>query len=132
MNWFTKEYAASQSEAKKTKMLAENDCCEHVSANPALLYVTSFENDPWGREGHCSCEECFNKATEEDGCEEVVCHDCKETKVKSQTREWTWYDFYKPQGDVPLCICDTCLTGTTHTSRVSQDKYDYEQEMGNN
>lgn len=58
------------------------------------------------------------------------CYDCKQPKFKYQVTEWKWYDFYAPQGDEPLVICDTCWDAPKHKERRRKDQADYNREMG--
>lgn len=103
--------------------------CEHVGDNPSLLYKITYENDPWGREGYCLCQACSEQADAVEDEEEVICYDCQQTFKKKDTIEWRWYDFYAPQGDEPLTICQSCKKAEKHQARVKQDREDYEEEM---
>lgn len=124
MNWFTQSNVTHTTLEQKKKEIQEHGGCEHVEANPELLYRISYENDSWGREGYCLCEACAKQADEEEGKEQVVCHDCKQSFEKKDTFTWKWYDFYAPQGDIPLTICNGCRTGQTHVHRVARDRED--------
>jgi hypothetical protein len=60
----------------------------------------------------------------------VRCGDCGKDKFKYLTTEWRWFDFYAPQGDEPLVICDCCRKLPKHCERVRKDTADYNHEMG--
>ena len=130
MNWFTKEYVQSRTTAAKQALVNTHGGCEHVEADASLVSVVSYENDIWGKEGYCMCEACHEKVEEEEGNELVTCHDCHQHVPRKETIDWKWYDFYAPQGDMPLVICDTCRTKDTHQQRVARDRADYDREFG--
>lgn len=60
----------------------------------------------------------------------VGCCDCKKSKFKYLTREWRWYDFYAPQGDEPMTICNECWTKPRHQERLARDRQELSEEMG--
>lgn len=60
----------------------------------------------------------------------VRCNDCKQDKFKYLTGEWRWYDFYAPQGDEALIICDCCWKLTRHQRRLAEDRAAFNAEMG--
>jgi len=132
MNWFTKAFVSTLSIESKAKKCSQMDCCEHVEADNSLLSVISRENDSFGSEAYGMCDACNEWSMEEEGKEEVVCHDCKETKEKKDTYEWKWYDFYAPQGDEPLCICDACRKLPKHIARVKKDRQERDEELYGN
>lgn len=123
MNWFT------QGSTKKVNDL--DDVCEHVEQDPTLAAFYSQENDSFGIVGrYVMCRECHTeqqKALEE---ELKCCHDCGKQKPAKFTREWRWYDFYAPQGDEALVICDACWKQPKHTRRMAEDARDYAWELG--
>ena len=129
MNWFTKSHVSAASLEKKKSFVDLWGGCDHVEADPSLLHIVSYENDPWGREGICLCKECCDKADEEEANEDVICHDCKKTVKRRDTIPWRWYDFNQRQGDNPLTICTSCATQVTHLNRIQKDRNDYEAEM---
>lgn len=132
MNWFTKSYVSSKTlENKKRIIDRSDDCCEHVAADPALLFAVHRENDSFGSESTCLCEACSGKVTEEEEAEEHVCADCGATfTLESGGVLWKWYDFYAAQGDEPRPICGACRTSERHLARVRKDRADYEEESG--
>lgn len=129
MNWFTSSFMFHASLPKKQAAVTEHGGCEHVEADPSLLYKISYENDSFGREGYCMCQACSEHADAEEDEEEVVCYDCEQTFKKKDTIAWKWYDFYAPQGDEPLTICQACRAAEKHQARVKRDRADYEDEM---
>lgn len=128
MNWFTKYHFNGASLEHKTQLVNEHGGCEHVMANPALLVSVSFENDSFGREGYCVCEECHKKQQEEVDSEVVTCHDCQQNFPRKETISWKWYDFYAAQGDEPVIVCDSCRTKPKHRERVERDRREAEEE----
>lgn len=129
MNWFTQNIVIGTPEQRAEKSLKCDDVCEHVEADRTLLYKISRENDPWGSESYGMCEACAEAVDKAEGEEEVVCHDCKQIHKKKDTVEWKWYDFYAPQGDEPLIICNECRMKPTHIERRRRDQEDYEKEQ---
>jgi len=130
MNWFTKSYVSARTLEAKKAFVAEHGGCEHVEADPSLLFCISYENDSFGREGYCMCDACDDLALEQEDNEDVVCTDCKGTFKKKDTREWRWYDFYAAQGDEPYVLCETCRRAEKHRERVRRDERDRIDEMG--
>lgn len=130
MNWFTKSGVSHLDTDKKQALVTEHGGCEHVEADASKLHLVSYENDPWGREGHCLCQQCAEKIAEAEDNEPRHCSDCNETKLAKEGAEWRWYDFYAAQGDKPLWICSSCRTAEKHQNRVARDREDYEAEMG--
>lgn len=129
MNWFTKTFVSTQPAEKKAALIAEHGGCEHVEQDNTLLFVVSYENDSFGSEGYCMCEACYDAMIAEADEEEVVCYDCKKTVKVKDSIAWKWYDFYAPQGDEPLIICNECRTKEKHIERVRRDREDREEEL---
>lgn len=129
MNWFTKSRVAEQSVEQKTKHVVEHGGCEHVEKDPSKLVVISYENDSFGKEGYCLCEDCNNAAIEHDNNQLYTCCDCSTRTPLKQGGLWKWYDFYAAQGDRPLFVCNACLVKPKHIDRVQRDRADYEWEM---
>lgn len=133
MNWFTQQHLSEKTNlCIKQDLVEEWGGCDHVTADPALLAVVSYENDTWGKEGFCYCQACWDAAQTEEDEKEVVCHDCKQTFKAKETRAWKWYDFDPRQGDEPLIVCDTCRTKEKHIQRKKADNADYEREFAPN
>lgn len=65
-----------------------------------------------------------------DDYEDVVCCDCLKTVFVKDTTEWKPYDFYAPQGDEPLCICNECKGAKKHRERVARDRAACDAELG--
>lgn len=124
MNWFTESYVSNKTPEAKKKHIDTWGGCEHVTADPSLLAVIAYENDGFGREGYCFCQACHEKAEQEKGEEEVTCYDCKKEVKQKETYEYKWYDFYAPQGDEPLTICNECRKKEKHLARLRQDQAD--------
>lgn len=130
MNWNNRRGIAHLSTEKKQKLAEEDSCCEHVEVDPSCAAWTSTENDSFGIVGrHVNCQACQEAADKEEEDELVVCHDCSKEVRKGETYEWKWYDFYGPQGDEPLVICDSCRAKPKHQERMSKDRADYEAEF---
>ena len=128
MNWFN-TYGPQAARRMVDKGLA--DPCEHVERGEAEPVILHTESDSFGTVGgYAPCRSCEDKRREEEANETVVCRDCKEQKKRKETFQWKWYDFYAPQGDVPLTICFECRDKPTHKRRVQQDKWDREDEFG--
>lgn len=129
MNWFTKRYVIDRSTEWKESMVVKHGGCEHVEKDPSLLFAISTENDSFGCESYCLCKVCDDAVEAEEGEKLQVCHDCHKSVKTKDGFEWKWYDFYAPQGDEPLFICNECRTKERHRNRVSKDREDYEEEM---
>lgn len=131
MNWFTKEVVEHLSSEAKQKLLDLDGGCGHVQGDITLAYVMHSEKDSFGPVStHVVCKECNAAAEEEEDNEECTCRDCKQTIKKKDGIEWKCYDFYAPQGDEPLFICNVCRPKQPHQSRVARDRADYEAEFG--
>lgn len=123
MNWFT--------HGVTTKVGECDDVCEHVEKDHSLAVSFTQENDSFGivdRYVMCrACSDAQAKALEE---EIVCCHDCNEHKPAKETTQWRWYDFYAPQGDEALVICDECWKQPKHIERMRKDNEAFEWEFG--
>lgn len=126
MNWFVKNYGI-----KVTDMM---DPCEHLQEGDKA-HVVHREMDSFGPVGEIAlCEECENKRIEEKKASEEIetefCFDCNAEKVLKEMREWRPYDFYAPQGDEPLNICEECWEKPKHQKRVALDAANELKEFG--
>lgn len=129
MNWFT-HVTLSDKADKESAFVRLDDYCEHVEGDHSKLKVISKEHDSMGSESYGVCQECWDAIQKERDEEEGTCHDCKQVFKMKELKEWRWYDFYEPQGDEPLLLCESCLSSETHQHRVAKDKSDYELEVG--
>lgn len=131
MNWFTGALVGNFSDDKKAEKVSQLDgVCEHVEQDSTKLYKINREHDSMGSESYGMCKECCDRSEEYEDNQEDTCHDCKGVFKMKELRAWKWYDFYAPQGDEPLLICDTCDQSEKHIERVRKDREDYEQEFG--
>lgn len=132
MNWFTRSAIIGTTEAKK-KMIEEDGGCDHVVADPDLAVSVSREKDSFGTVGqYVCCAECLNKQAEAENEVKYCCTDCKSMVAKKDGLHWRWYDFYAPQGDEPIFVCNPCRVLPKHQNRVRQDREDYEAEFPQN
>lgn len=129
MNWFTESYVLGNSLKHKTELVEEWGGCEHVEKDPSLLVVVKYENDPWGREGYCLCEQCSEESDKAEDEIEEICYDCGGVFKRKDTISWKWYDFYAPQGDEPLIICNDCRKKDKHIQRIVKDRIDRDNEF---
>jgi hypothetical protein len=130
MNWFTRGAIVGDA-AYKTKLLNEDGGCEHVEKDINLAAVLRREMDSFGPvSSYVCCQACDTKALEEEDNEECVCRDCGMTVKKKDGIEWRWYDFYAPQGDEALFICNACKVLPKHQNRVARDDQDRRDEDG--
>ena len=130
MNWYTTSYIASRSVEAKKRLAEEDGCCEHVEADPSCATYVRRENDSCGVvSSYVCCDACNEKAEKADDDELVTCFDCKQEVRKGDSIQWKWYDFYAPQGDEPLDICNNCRGKEKHLERLRRDRADYEAEM---
>ena len=113
--------------------LDESDYCDHCSKEDLSKAVGFFfERDSCGYVfKYVVCEPCKVACKEAEGKQPVVCHDCGQTVERKDSIEWRWYDFYAPQGDEPLVICNTCKDAEKHKQRVAKDDADYRSEFPN-
>lgn len=108
----------------------EFDHCEHVQTG-GKAYRAIYETDCCGPVGvYACCKECSEKIDAREDEEEVTCHDCGQDFPRKDTVEWKPYDFYAPQGDEPLVICNSCRMAEKHLERRRKDKADREAEFG--
>lgn len=130
MNWFTGRFISGCSTAHKKELAERDSCCEHVEADPSVAYYYGAENDSFGTVGsHVNCKDCYEKAQAAEDEELVTCADCGNVVKSGDTISWRWYDFYAPQGDEPLIICNSCRTKEKHIQRVRKDRADLDEEM---
>lgn len=107
----------------------EFDHCEHVQTG-GKAYRAIYESDCCGTVGvYACCKECSEKIDAREDEEEVTCHDCGQDFPRKDTVEWKPYDFYAPQGDEPLVICNSCRMAEKHLERRRKDKADREAEF---
>jgi len=129
MNWFTRKIFANCNEEEKKKQIDNWGGCEHVEKDSKKLFAVSYENDSFGREGYCLCEDCYDKLKEEEKEEKHFCVDCKSSFPLKEGFLWKWYDFYAESGDIPLAICKECGCKEKHINRVKKDFEDYKGEF---
>lgn len=97
--------------------LERADYCEHIEEGETLGLKYSMESDSFGPVAvFIQCEDCFEHKKEQDRYN--ICYDCGEDK---RTDQWRWFDFYAPQGDEPLEICDDCWDKPKHQQRMHKD-----------
>lgn len=131
MNWFVRTGVSGNSAAHNTKLLNQDAGCEHVEKDIGLAYALRSEKDTFGTVGsYLCCKECDDLAETRDDELEEICRDCGKTHKAKDGIAWKWYDFYAPQGDEPLQICDECKKLPKHIERVRADRADYEAETG--
>lgn len=122
MNWFV--------HGTNETITEEWDHCEHLKVGQVAPYMVG-EQDSFGPVARMGmCKECHEKYQAQQDEELEYCHDCGQEKPMKEMREWRWYDFYSPQGDEPLIICDDCAVKDKHKERVRRDNEAYEREMG--
>lgn len=129
MNWFTKSNAQGLSASKKAALAAESDCCEHVTKDPSVMAYVHYENDSFGREGHCLCSQCHEAIESKENEEVHTCRDCNCELPLKDGIMWKWYDFVASQGDEPTFVCNSCCKLANHLSRVDRDKRNYDDEF---
>lgn len=120
MNWFTKRF--DKESINRAVADGGNDRCEHVDADGSLAFSVGTESDSFGSESYITCKSCFSAAEEREGKELCHCRDCGLDKPKSETSEWTWFDFYAPQGDEAVVICKECWVLPKHKQRLADDR----------
>lgn len=109
------------------------DLCDHLKVGDVATVVHN-EDDSFGEVCRMAeCKECYDVTKAAEAIELHTCFDCGEDKPGSEMNKWRWYDFYAPQGDEPLDLCDTCLTMPKHRQRVQKDNesaaYEYDQDF---
>lgn len=126
MNWFVKRAVkVGSKEDLDAKFPNGWSACDHVMADPSLAVRAVAECDSFGSDDpYIMCQACADASEEV----MVVCHDCHREVPQKNTVEWRWYDFYAPQGDEPLTICNECLEKDRHKRRVQQDEDDRKEE----
>lgn len=108
----------------------EFDHCEHVVVG-GKAFRAVYESDCCGPVGvYACCKECSEALDKQEDEELVTCDDCGQEFQRKDTHEWKPYDFYAPQGDEPMVICNTCRTAEKHLARVRKDEADYQAEFG--
>lgn len=131
MNWFTNKVIAGNSTKYKAEKASDDACCEHVEADPSVAFMQHMEQDSFGMvASYVCCEACNQEFEDYEDNIEHTCYDCKSKFKAKDGIAWKWYDFYAPQGDDPLYICNTCRTKPKHLERVRKDRADYEEEFG--
>lgn len=131
MNWFTKSVIGHLSTEKKQALIDEDRGCRHVEKDATLATHVSRENDSFGVVSqYVCCRACFEKLKQREGKEIVTCNDCHGKFEAKDTMQWIWYDFYAPQGDIPLTVCNTCWSKDRHQNRMANDRQDRIDELG--
>ncbi len=130
MNWHTRSMVAHYPHDLKKKEVQQWDGCEHVVADPSLLYSISYENDSFGREGYCQCEECYRAVVAARDEEQKSCDDCYRIFTRKELTSWMAYDHNPRDGDRPLYLCVSCLTKDKHLQRIKDDRNAKIQEFG--
>jgi len=124
MNWMSKT-----SDARRWAEDGRSDLCEHVERDRTLAYTVYREDDSFGPVGrYVACKKCADKADEEEAASIYRCDDCGRDVQRRAGRMWRWYDFYAPQGDEPLFICNQCESGPVHTARKRRDREEEQRE----
>lgn len=124
MNWNTQETAEAGLRDPRA------DRCEHVRENPQLAHTARSERDSFGAVDRVVlCQACADAARDAVAAEKVRCHDCNRDYPRRETISWRWYDFYAPQGDEPLTLCQLCQKSLRHILRVERDDAARSREM---
>lgn len=108
----------------------EWDMCDHLSVGMVAPYWLG-EQDSFGpvvRYG--MCKECNIEHQKVSAEETEHCTDCGNEFKVSEGITWRWYDFYAPQGDEPLHICNECTKAEKHKNRIDRDIRNMESEFG--
>ena len=122
MNWIVKSFRKVNQDD-----LDADFACEHVKAGDSAH--VNQERDSFGIVGQAVlCDACHEAAEEAEGEETDFCYDCGQEKKIKDVIYWRWYDFYAPQGDEPLCICDECKRKPKHINRIKRDREDQDAE----
>jgi hypothetical protein len=130
MNWFTRSHVGHYPHDLKRKEVEQWGGCEHVTKDPSLLHIISYENDSFGREGYCLCEACHKAILAAKDEEHRDCYDCRQVFAFKDLTAWTSYDHYPSQGDTPIYLCVGCQTKPKHLDRVKHDQENYRAEFG--
>lgn len=125
MNWFTKNH--------NEKITEWVDMCDHLKEGDKA-HVVHTEMDSFGVVGKIAlCKECeYKRIKEEEINQEIettICFDCKQEKVLKEVSNWTPYDYYPQQGDIPTPICNECWDKEKHQNRMAQDAACEEREF---
>ena len=127
MNWPMHRFIKSISQNDIDNAL--DGSCEHIAIGQPGHLVG--ENDSFGpMVRYLECNDCYKETKRLEEEEEVFCTDCGCTVKVKDTISWKPYDFYAPQGDEPLIICNSCKVKETHLERVAYDKQNREAECG--
>lgn len=122
MNWFTNKSMAKVTEEIHSK-------CKHLKEGD-IAHRVSYENDGLGEpESYAMCKVCSDESLLEQNDVEERCRDCGELHKTGDMIKWRPYDFYAPQGDEPLLICNECCGKEKHRCRVEKDRGDFEDEI---
>ena len=121
MNWFSRAMVGHYPHSLKHKEVQKWGGCDHVRQDPSLLYVIHYENDSFGQDGSCLCEECHLAAQRDSDQQEVSCADCHKVFANKDLLGWVPYDYYPREGDQPIYVCGHCQTQPTHQQRVLQN-----------
>lgn len=106
----------------------QGEPCEHVAAGEEGVALLK-EDDSFGPVLRVVvCCACLDEADRAEAERVDTCDDCHALKPMSEIQEWRWYDFYAPQGDEPLLICDACRELPKHQERVRRDRAEREEE----
>ena len=124
MNWFVKWSVDEKSIDPRA------DLCPHVEEDVSKAFICHQETDSFGPVGqYVACKECNEELRKEEEEEKHHCRDCGNTVLMKNGRFWKWYDFYAPQGDEALFVCDECWTEPQHENRMERDNEEYHEEM---
>ena len=127
MNWFTNKVFPNLS-----SVIDLDDQCDHLEDNPNQPVYVTYENDSFGVVGsYAACESCKKEQRKKELEETILrCLDCKQPTELKDGSYWQWYDFYAPQGDEAIFICNECWNKPSHQHRMAKDKRDEEMELG--
>lgn len=125
MNWIVRRVIKTVTQ----EQFDEYEHCDHVKVGESAYY--GCEHDSFGPlDGYLCCETCRESQRKSEAEELVYCNDCGKEHPRANTVAWKWYDFYAPQGDEPIIVCDTCRLAARHQRRVAKDQADYNREFG--
>ncbi len=101
------------------------DMCEHLKMG-MVAPVVYCEDDTFGPVmRYAVCQACYDASQEE----ECQCENCGRMVKTRQLRQWRPYDFYAPQGDVPLELCDICWDEPEHAQRIAENRRRAREEL---